>query len=346
MRLSRTKVLSLLLIALFLAAILVGLKRFEVWDQITALENAETSDLLLSPGGIHPHALRFMLMMPVVLAARWLSIDQDFLFSLVCWAAITGTAAMSSKILGALRTGLPTPWHRHFAPPYLFLTAIALAMHGRIILSFTGLTLLVLSQVQWQGELLTSHRKLGIRIFWGFLLTSVSSGTLMVAALFTIAFILWMPLSTLPRIRRRNFPLMGLGLLLIAGASPLLFIGVKKNLQFFGGGSNGLVHMLNHGPGKLLLALGRESLLLASGIAITGLGIGLIALAAATYLYRHQARVAPVWVALGCSMSVGVFGFSTLLSGLPALFILIWRKLTFPSAIVPQPRRTGLELPQ
>ena len=146
---------------------------------------------------------------------------------------------------------------------------------------------------------------------------SVSSGTLSVGALFaTLA-------CGLMLVRRDSGPARSkLGLfasvvITIVAFSISLTVGAVQNLEYFGGGTSGLVAMLDHGLGRFFLRFGPL------GVA----SVGIIAFCAAALslgaAWRLPIRSALLVLALLPVALGGLFGISTLVVGIVPLVLVL-----------------------
>ena len=88
-----------------------------------------------------------------------------------------------------------------------------------------------------------------------------------------------------------------------------------KNINFYGGGFEGLVNMLNHGMGSIFQLIGYEA---AFFLIILMVPITLICLAIIYYVKRYRLLLSCIFI----SIFAGFFGYSTMNQSLPILISL------------------------
>lgn len=201
---------------------------------------------------------------------------------------------------------------------------IATAMNGRLIPAHLGMSLILLAQTT------SIQRKRTAVWLWiltggGLFLALMTTGTA-VAALVQVA-----GGGLLLQIRARQDrgrSLVALSLLLLL-IGPFVWQGMEKNVQFFGGPSAGFESVIEAFPG--LLTHGAGSLLLVSPLAlVVGILTGLIAARLFLLIFTPMVRggdpQAALFLCLPVAFVTGLFGYSTLTMGLPALEVLtaVW----------------------
>lgn len=298
----------------YLALIVSEVIEFTVWSQI--LLHPRVGVLDLNPLD-QRHALRYALLLPTLELADILDVDVDRIFSLevgliillIPWLIDRSRAA----ILGDAR---PWGWQR-FALT-VFFAVLSLFMNGRMTFGLLAVAILVWALAQSQAGKMSVVR-LVLTMAMSLFLASVSTGV------FTVVFaaiLLWSQAQLLRKTTSAG-KRWGAGIacaLLLAVAFPLVGIYSTRNLEFHGGVSvEGFWNMLAHGAGKLFLQSAADDpllflLFLAPVLGLIGLCIGLT--------FRYPA-VSPAMAPLTCSLMGGLFGYSTLASGIPALVALV-----------------------
>jgi hypothetical protein len=212
-------------------------------------------------------------------------------------------------------------WHAGRAVSFVVFVGLSLFMNGRLSFAFLGMALLLYVLVR-RGLGRASNLRTVVwfpLVLW---LASVSSGTFTVALGTMTVWVVTLLFTRYPSVRLRDAVLLAP---LAAGAlalSPLVLLYVRKNVDFHGGGLQGFFNMLNHGPGMVIAMVGPE---IVAPLATIGLLLGGFVVA---LVLTRQRAIAPPTVAIVVAMSVGVFGFSTLLMGLPGLVVLAGALLT------------------
>lgn len=294
---------SLTLLGLALA----GLKSFDLTYQAWDLWwEGETPVSAFLQG--HPHAMRYVVYYPIFVAAVTADIPVDTAFGLVCVVVFCILTFAMSGIEQTFQRA--TAW-RPLAYSSVFL-ALAIVMNGRLLFAFCGFALVILAFRWADREGWNARTPAALSI--GLLFTSVSSGTLAVAAIYCV--IAAGHMLTSPK-KSSDLVAMALTLaILLALFSSTLWIGFFKNVDYFGGGIQGFIGMLDHGMGRVFLKLGTVGIAL-SGLVVVG------GLAASAHLLRAlNADYRLVFLAVIPAAIGGLFGISTLAVGLVPLLVL------------------------
>ena len=298
-------------LAVYAIVVFSGLKSFALWDQVRLLLDASPGAMMLQA---HPHALRFLVVQPAVMAYR-LGINPDPAWTLCCFLLVIATALLcaraaslkgpghliaSDKVAWPLyeKTAWPLYEEALRAPALAVLGAVSLFMNGRLIPAFAGVALALA---------ILAERRAGVaRWTWvpglliALLLASVSSGTLAIAVAACVLAWLAAPGTS----RWLGAGIAGIGAALVAG-------GAWKALTFFKGD---VLAALAHGPGAFLAPLGTA----AGGVILVLLGLVL-----AWAIGREPSR-RPMRLVVLAAVAAGLFGWSTLAVGLvPALVVVL-----------------------
>lgn len=296
--------------------VLIGIKDFTIWEQVVYYWRLDVS-LFALLGSASSHALRYAIVYPVFVVSDWLGVHYNLIFSYAMIAGFTFTlflvASSAERVTGQRRLGnLPA------LVMALPIFALFMAMNGRGGVAFLGyaLVLKVLLDMHY------THRfRLGTAagLTMGVLLCSVSSGTFTSAIL---AILVAVGYEVVDYLARRNWRYVSKAMLVLLIATAVLLVamsgfiaaGVVKNLQYYGGGLEGAVNMLNHGPGRVIMplvtAVGVVPLLV--GGALAGLG-GLVVLSRLPMPF--------LILLIASAVAIGIFGYFTLALALVPLIL-------------------------
>lgn len=316
---SLSKVLNTLLVLGYLAVIVLGIKQYSLWQQVLDLDGESAGQLLT---GLHPHALRFLIVLPVFLLARNIGAPQDLVFSIFVslvfiFSAFFLACAVSTSLWGDNRYR-----HRYYAQIFVPIALLSMAMNGRIAIAMLGLSMMVCAISSRLQNPTASATRFFFAAMVAVLLMSVSSGTIMVGVGSMLFYCVIGLIHFWPRPTRSQIRSLWVGLFSVILFSPFLFVGIDKNITFFGGGLEGAVNLVNHGFGSLL----PEATWLMPVFLIGG---GFLAFSAVSHLHRVYAAgdvTFPFQLVVVASLGLGIFGYSTLVVAAPALFALgvVW----------------------
>ena len=309
-------------LGLYALILALGLKQFLVWDQILTLEDSNLGEVF---GARNPHALRWVLMQPVMAFAR-AGLNPHLVFTGVCFVLIWATTLLLAQAGSRVAERSPSALRIWV---FLPLALATMTMNGRLIPAFFGLALLVALHL----ELATGAvRRLGWLIAGqvvGLLAMSVSSGTFAVGAIACAGAWGWLLVTRWhePFTRRVLLPLAACAGLAVAGLAIALF---RKAARFFG---DDPLQVLNHGAGALLLGHGRV---------VTMGGVAAVVLAALIFVVAIRIPARPqgwqVRLPIAASLVFGLFGWSTLVTCLPAVILLGVLVITAPGSDELSPR--------
>lgn len=297
----------------YIAGVATGVVAFTMWSQI--LDMIRSGATLTSVDfTTQAHALRFTLMWPVIQISALTGVSLDRVFSWVVAAVVLATAHLVDRTRGLVVDEV-WRWHAGRAVSFAVFVGLSLFMNGRLSFAFLGMALLLYVLVR-RGLGRAGNLRTVVwfpLVLW---LASVSSGTFTVALGTMVVWAVTLLFTRYPSIRLRDAILLAP---LAAGAlalTPLMVLYIRKNVDFYGGGIQGLFNMLNHGPGMVIAMVGPE---IVTPLAVIALLLGGFVIAV---VLTRQRAIAPPTVGVVVAMAVGVFGFSTLLMGLPGLVVL------------------------
>jgi hypothetical protein len=290
---------------------------FDIWSQITYL--GEDLNLYQLSIFTHQHSLRYAVVKIFVFdLADLLGIDSAYFFSIVVAVMIV----LSGLLLARTRTLLlgKRNWLAWEAVWFVSLmVSLSFFMNGRLAFGLLGHTLLIWAEISWLKQKLswlTFTFFLGLAIF----LCAVSSGVfaVAVASVFFWGFVLS---RATPRYLSRTQKLLlnFLGIGFAIPVIPLLSLYLRNNIAFYGGGFDGFIEMLAHGPGVVFL--GEDSFFFIMILIVCLIFASVMFLMVWRFIRVYPTQ-GPLWSSLICALSIGVYGYSTLASGLPALLVL------------------------
>lgn len=280
----------------------IGLKRFEPWDQVLDLWEGNVSPLLLAVTG-HPHFFRYLTAYPGFL---WEESYPDFGFSLYISLFLAFNVVLW-RGLSLLATGRPPTllaWCGFFATHFF--------MNGRGVIAWTSWLLCLSLCLRLTRGPVRGLRPLLI-VALSCWLAAVSTGVFIVVVASSVLFYLQY------RQRTRMKPLRKA--ILVAVAAPVVFyvaqyllLAIQKNIDFFGGGFEGVYHMLAHGLGRVLF--GNELL------AVVLVAAAAFSLLFLVILVRMRNRpFTPVEKLIGIACGGGLFGLTVLTLAVPLVLL-------------------------
>jgi hypothetical protein len=300
---------------LFSAAVVLGLKSFNIWEQVVEI-HARNWTLTALYDVRHAHFLRYAVAYPIFVVADGLGVSVDFMFNLVCTTLLLVLVLVLRATERAAGAG-PGIETRVVAYAVILFGA-AYFMNGRVLFGLLGFSLLILAFARYFA--------VGRWSWWAFpvlavgtLLCSVSSGIFAVAFMFQ-GLCLAFGLAGVGVASWRNRLGMAVSVAVVFMIfQEFLLVGVVKNLEFYGGGMWAIWEMLNHGAGRYITVIDPMLLLLAVPLAVMVAYIGV-------YLVSRSTAINTVTlIALASAVAGGVYGFSTLSIGLiPLLLIRPW----------------------
>lgn len=304
---------------------------FRLWSQVEDIRQKEY-DLAFLFTSLNPHFPRYLLVLPVYWLADVFGADPNIIYPplmstllvlLPTYAYISMTWTHVSRTTAFLAYLL-------FLGTYI---ALGTLMNGRILWAHIGITLIATHPIFHESKNANFKSSLlsFLHLFIGMLTASVSSGTLLVAYLSTALLVArdFFALSNKQKARFSTYP----KILVLILFSPWILIGAIKNIDFYGGGIEGLTKICAHGTlcssdeadtadssrTNQFLESHKKALLLAS------LAPPLILAA----LYRKSGiklttppETLASWSMMPIILSIGQLGFSTLTLEIPITLLL------------------------
>lgn len=251
------------------------------------------------------HVFRYIVASPALLFSYLLKVSADVVYNIYCIAIFSVFAFLFERIA-------------HICIPNILLvkrlvlaavSILALIMNGRIIFAYLGIAIILYLQLKNLRGVYHGNGSYLVLSIIGFLLGSVSSGTLTI--IFTQYLIgAWY-------YRERNIFVRLLPTLLFL---PHLVAMIKKNIQYFGGGLESLINMVSHGYG--FFGFGVDIYVVIILILILGMLCIAPLYQGALYFLQQRAENFLLLVSVLVSLLFGVYGLSTATMAFPGLLIL------------------------
>lgn len=297
--------LRLCALAVLMLSVYFGVLQFELWGQVTSLKGTAVFDI--DPTAAH--FLRYLVVYPIFWVADLSGLAYDLVFSYVAVVLVFATSALIGFVasLIARRRDL---YHRLAFLGLVCMCIVSMFMNGRILFAMLGYAYICANFIRWEyGE--SGLMGTLVRNLAGHYLTTVSSGTFLVGVLFVLG---WLAIKV-----NRDKPVAVYVLFagFLSAASPLIWLYLMKNINFYGGGVGGLFNMLNHGAGFVLHKFGT----------FVAVEVVVVVIAVASvfvwFFGRLVGGIRLLYVGIAAACFGGLFGFSTLMVGLPLVIALV-----------------------
>ncbi len=282
----------------------LGVQVHYLWDNGIRLSNwyAPRPEGLIDNVGndlivTESHRLRYALTYPLFLLAEGRPFSPDDLYTLLVPILAVGTCLLCLGSAAQVAEKRIAAWAVLAVVP---LGGLFFAMDGRLIFAFFGYALVLRAMLADASGL--AAKLMGLTI--GIIFASVSSGT-MLSALGLVALLsVWQARAVTSALDR------------LVALAPIFYavlvfhhdisVAVFKNVAYYGGGLSGVVSMLDHGLGRVMIRLAASPGWALIGGVIGGLGLaGLF-----RTLRRLNEPLFPMIVLLAAAL--GLFGYSTL----------------------------------
>lgn len=302
-----TKILSFCTLAIIIYMTYLKIISFDFMAQAYVLLETNTSLFFWLQQG-HIHAIRLAIVYPSYLMHVFFDIELNLVFGYYCSIIFSLIYIFISKIVDYFVQIKKLHIELMIV---LFTIMLACVMNGRICFAFLGFAILIHEMISLYREEKTMNWILRyIKVIAGLILSTVSSGTMIVC----LSFVLIMFAFRVLRQKRIQVDSIRLWIICILGA-PVLYVGAKyvksminKNITYFGGGIEGIINMLQHGIGRLFGNIsGVYSLMIiAVGIMILIINIGII-----VYIYKHHLEYIPLVIGANIAFYGLFVGIST-----------------------------------
>lgn len=297
---------------------LAGIVQFAFFSQALVLyEINENLFFWFSEGNLH--AVRFMIAYPAVLISKINALTLNEAFTVYSCMAFALIGFFFLRLLKNTK-GL-TAFNRGVGLALLII--LSLFMNGRLIYAFLGIVLIL--DAEWKYK---KYKKgvvpLKISEITGLILTMVSSGTMTIASVFILFMngIQWIE-SKEKRERRK---LLAVNILLIYPFVdrflPYFIRFLIKNIDYYGGGFQGAVGVMQHGFGRFFYTENTNVYFLIVAAALLVVSINMLFFV--EYIVRTKNPYLPIMLIANLCIYGGVFGFSTgLLALLPIMALIL-----------------------
>ncbi len=297
---------------------LAGIVQFTFFPQAYDLYKINRSLFFwLSTG--HLHAVRLMIAYPAVWISDMNSLELDAAFTIYSCIAFTLIGFFFLRILKQIK-GL-TAFNRGIG--LLILMTLALIMNGRLIYAFLGIILILDAEWKYREDK-KGIIQLKISEIIGLILTMVSSGTMTITAIFIVIVNIVQWIQSDGKRQRRELFVVNVILLypFLDKFFPYFIRFLIKNIDYYGGGFNGAIGVMQHGFGKLFYSDNKSIYIIIVAVALVIVFMNMVLFIKYVIHKRHQY----FFILLITNLCVygGVFGFSTgLLALLPVIALIL-----------------------
>ncbi len=248
----RERLLLLIFDILLMVEIFVGNVQFEFLSQAKSLLNINANLFYWFSRG-HMHAVRLLVAYPGYLLSLFGNVGINEGFTIYVGLIFE---LLFIGVCRVLKLYIREIWTSGFLLGILLLV-LSVAMSGRIVFAFLGLFIIL-----YQDICLIRKKQVSLifRWFWlgvGFLLTTVSSGTMLLTfgyifLMFIIRYLFDCSVKDRVRIAAGG----GIACVIMfpvwSKVAGYIIKMLNKNISYFGGGIEGMVNMLKHGMGRII----------------------------------------------------------------------------------------------
>ena len=308
----KTNIVVNIFVLIYASIIFLGLKKLIVWDQIIDLWIIDTNP----QDGIFigAHGLRYLIMYPILISSKLLEIDKDYFFSyisIIVFYYVLHTINITAK---------------NYDKNYNIFSAIILNIifllafwfiNGRGIFMLLGYAMVVSFIVKSNLNLQNTF-KLLIGLFFCGISTGVFASACLQVLFMSPRFI------DLKKIEQKYIIPIILFLIFFSQFFLYFFIvGIKKNIDYYGGGFDGFINMFSHGYGSTFFS-NDKYVLIASFLIVFLILITMIMI-----IIRYNHRITDMEALLLINIALGVFGNTTAAMAWIPLSILLTIYLKF-----------------
>ena len=288
-------------------ALVFGFKQYQIWPQITYLyeRNASPIEQLLI---LSPHSFRYTALYPLLYLSDIMNISSDHLYSLM--AIIIGYLTVNN-IIQSSRLICADNLRRDYISTSLvsiLVVVVLFGVNGRGCMTLFGYSLLVRTLLESE---LKKHYILTffLKILISFIFICVSSGTLMIGMVTTLIYLIY-KMNYIAKRMLKDFMLpkkihQVLSMFVVILIFLLIaFVGLMKNLKFYGGGFTAIVEMLEHGFGAIFITF-------VNYFGATLLIIMVVTLIITILIFLKTSNFPQIIGLIITCLGLGAFGYST-----------------------------------
>ncbi len=314
-------ILELFILLTYLILILLEIKTFIIWEQITYYLTEDiysNNDVLLSLyKDSHPHLLRILLIYIIYQISIYFSLDVNMIYNIILVFLLFFTYILIKKIINDFFIARNT---YKILVVLLFLFTLSNFMNGRIVFAIFGNTLLLYALYfkNYSIKKQIKNFRFILLVFFSIIFTSVSSGTFMVCLTTIFLFYFLTFISKLPYIEKKYFLTIFFINILIILFIPLIIKFINKNLEFYNGS---IIEMLDHGFGKYIDIYIYPFLIIL-------IILPFIMIVVYNYILSNYKIILPLSMILS-SFLIGLFGYSSFVSGISGFilfFFMIYKR--------------------
>lgn len=247
-----TKIICMFYFEVMVIMISLNVITFDFMPQAKVMLNPNNSIITYFISG-HPHAIRFLIAYPGYIISNFAKIDLNQGYS---YYIIMIFCMLYINILESYRyTIKKLSFYSYILEQYMIFSIIILLsilMNGRVVFAFLGFSMIIKTFLKTNVFKLNNRDYIYILI--GVILSTVSSGTMLVVIIFMVLAII----SIYNEKLIRNFKKNNVNTIILYFFSiPVIIIFLKylnimlrRNIDYYGGGFWGLINMMSHGAGR------------------------------------------------------------------------------------------------
>lgn len=314
------KYFIIIFLIMYLVIMIFNIK-YDLFPQAKHLLGASLIQLIIDS---HPHSFRYLVAYPAIIVHEVLNIDLTISYTMYCLILLSIMNLYINRIINILKGQFEASYsYRNIIISTILTTIIMLMMNGRLIPAYTGIVLIIYSLIK-----LHINRSIKIKdymyISMGFLLSTVSSGVMMVS-FFQIV------LGICVYVAKHKKYLSVFGLITISYPiinkciSYVYYMSVR-NINYFGGGIDGFFNMLVHGLGKYIYMIPNLSFYKLMSITI----IMIVGIVSIIFIYtkiiqdlRQNYYRIYLYMSIPIGITCGLFGISTATMIIPSIIIIV-----------------------
>lgn len=288
---------------------------FSFFPQARVLIGQNPMKLLMQ---VHPHSLRFVVAYPAVKMTEWFLIDIDTAYSYYCIFLLSVKTILIKIIIDNIKFNKLNKRIIRTSLIMAIIIFLGSIMNGRLIPALVGMSLILNVTIQlFLGKIVFNIKVMIIFIF-AWILTTVSSGAMLVAFLQILFSILIY--SKINKSKKMIYLIGFIFAPIIIKIIKFIILMINKNISFFGGGLDGAVNMLNHGIGKIFAKNLYIIILFIPIVIIVIFSIKKVAI----WALKQKKEFIPLIISVPICIAGGMFGISTGLMIIPTAIVVMF----------------------